>query len=177
MHYLFNAEHKAMAEQSVLCWLATADEFGQPNVSPKEIFAIVDDEHIVIANIASPQSAKNIRKNEKVCVSFIDVFAQKGFKVFGIASDVKPQATDYKRCVEPLQKMVGDRFPIHSVFLVRATIIEPILAPSYRLYPLETTEASQVRAALETYGVQRVIGDVQPPSDSPPIDLRQHPKG
>ena len=157
-----------MAEQSVLCWLATADEFGQPNVSPKEIFTIVDDEHIVIANIASPHSAKNIRKNEKVCVSFIDVFAQKGFKVFGIASDVKPQATDYKRCVEPLQKMVGDRFPIHSVFLVRATIIEPILAPSYRLYPLETTEASQVRAALETYGVKRVIGDVQRPSDSSP---------
>jgi predicted pyridoxine 5'-phosphate oxidase superfamily flavin-nucleotide-binding protein len=177
MNNLFNAEHKAMAEQSVLCWLATVDEFGQPNVSPKEIFTIVDDEHIVIANIASPHSAKNIRKNEKVCVSFIDVFVQKGFKVFGIASDLKPQATDYTRWIEPLQKMVSDRFPIRSVFLVRATTIEPILAPSYRLYPLETTEASQIRAALETYGVKRVIGDVQTPPDSPPIDLRQHPKG
>ena len=157
-----------MAEQSVLCWLATVDDLGQANVSPKEIFAIVDDEHIVIANIASPHSARNIRTNEKVCVSFIDVFAQKGFKVFGIASDLKPEATDYTRWVESLQKMVSDRFPIRSIFLVRATTIEPILAPSYRLYPLETTEASQIRAALETYGVKRVIGDVQLPPDSPP---------
>lgn len=160
MKVLFHSEHKAMAEQSVLCWLATADEFGQPNVSPKEVFAIVDDEHIAVANIASPQSAKNIRINEKACLSFIDVFTQKGFKVIGIASDIKPDETDYSYWAEPLQKMAGNRFPIHSVFIVRATSIEPILAPSYRLYPLETTEASQVRAALKTYGVERTNGDV-----------------
>jgi hypothetical protein len=56
--------------------------------------------------------------------------------------------------------MAGDRFPIHSVFLVRATAVEPIVAPSYRLYPSETTEASQVQAALCTYGVKRDGTDV-----------------
>ncbi|MBN8499485.1 pyridoxamine 5'-phosphate oxidase family protein [Accumulibacter sp.] len=149
-----------MAERSVLCWLATADEGGQPNVSPKEVFAVVDDEHIVVANIASPGSAKNIHINGKVCLSFIDVFAQKGFKVYGVARDVKPSETEYFRWAEPLRMMVGDRFPIHSVFLVRATAVEPIIAPSYRLYPSETTEASQVQAALCTYGVRRESSNV-----------------
>jgi len=149
-----------MAERSVLCWLATADESGQPNVSPKEVFAVVDDEHIVVANIASPGSAKNIHINGKVCLSFIDVFAQKGFKVYGVARDVKPSETEYFRWAEPLRMMVGDRFPIHSVFLVRATAVEPIIAPSYRLYPSETTEASQVQAALCTYGVRRESSNV-----------------
>jgi predicted pyridoxine 5'-phosphate oxidase superfamily flavin-nucleotide-binding protein len=55
---ILNSSHKAMAERSVLCWLATADESGQPNVSPKEVFAVADDKHIVVANIASPGSAK-----------------------------------------------------------------------------------------------------------------------
>ena len=155
MAVIFNTDLKAMAERSVLCWLATADESGQPNVSPKEVFAVADDEHIVVANIASPGSAKNININRKVCLSFIDVFVQKGFKVYGVASDVKPSETEYFRWVEPLRMMVGDRFPIHSVFVVRATAVEPIIAPSYRLYPLETTEASQVQAALRTYGVKR----------------------
>lgn len=160
MEVILNSSHKAMAERSVLCWLATADESGQPNVSPKEVFAVADDKHIVVANIASPGSAKNIHINEKVCLSFIDVFAQKGFKVFGVASDVTPEAAEYFRWVEPLRMMAGNRFPIHSVFVVRATAVEPIIAPSYRLYPSETTEASQVQAALRTYGVREVGGNV-----------------
>ncbi|WP_434735507.1 pyridoxamine 5'-phosphate oxidase family protein [Candidatus Accumulibacter necessarius] len=160
MEVILNSSHKAMAERSVLCWLATADESGQPNVSPKEVFAVADDKHIVVANIASPGSAKNIHINAKVCLSFIDVFAQKGFKVFGVASDVTPEAAEYFRWVEPLRMMAGDRFPIHSVFVVRATAVEPIIAPSYRLYPSETTEASQVQAALRTYGVREVGGNV-----------------
>ncbi|MBX7228037.1 MAG: pyridoxamine 5'-phosphate oxidase family protein [Burkholderiaceae bacterium] len=149
-----------MAERSVLCWLATADDSGQPNVSPKEVFAVADDEHIVVANIASPGSAKNIHINSKVCLSFIDVFAQKGFKVYGVASDVKQGQTEYFRWVEPLRMMAGDRFPIQSIFVVRGTAVEPIIAPSYRLYPRETTEASQVQAALRTYRVKQEVSNV-----------------
>lgn len=151
---LLNSEIKALAQRSVLCWLATADANGQPNVSPKEVLSVVDDAHVVVANIASPGSAKNIHSNSKVCLSFIDVFAQKGYKLYGTARDLKPSEPDYARWVEPLRTMVGERFPIHSVFVIRATAVEPIMAPSYRLYPRETTEAAQIQSALRTYGVR-----------------------
>lgn len=147
--------HQAMARKSVLCWLATADASGQPNVSPKEVFAIADKEHVVVANIASPKTASNIRVNARVCLSFVDVFVQKGYKVLGKAREVQPSDPAFDRWAAPLKAMAGDRFPIHSVFVIRATAVEPIVAPSYRLYPSETTEASQVEAALRTYGVQR----------------------
>ncbi|PRY63407.1 hypothetical protein B0H98_1082 [Vreelandella songnenensis] len=146
--------HKAV-EKSVLCWLATCDEHGQPNVSPKEMFAVADDEHIVVANIASPQSANNIRINPRVCLSFVDVFVQKGFKVVGESIEVKRSAPEYSRWVKPLEAMAGERFPIHSVFVVRVIEVTPIVAPSYRLYPSETTEEAQVESALITYGVSR----------------------
>jgi len=45
---------------SVLCWLATVDAQGQPHVSPKEVFAVFDEQHLVIAHIASPTSVKNV---------------------------------------------------------------------------------------------------------------------
>ena len=134
------------AERSVLCWLATVDEMGQPNVSPKEIFAPFDDCHLVIANIASPNSVRNLLKNPLVCVSFIDVFVQKGFKVMGSAQNIGPQ--------EPLQALAGPRFPLRSVIVVKASAVEPIIAPSYHLYPVETTEQSQIELALRTYGVR-----------------------
>ena len=142
------------ASRSVLCWLATVDDSGQPNVSPKEIFAIADSTHLVIANIASPTSVRNIQHNSQVCVSFIDVFVQKGYKVIGTARNINRQEAEFSRWAEPLEAMAGPRFPIHSVILVQAVSVEPIVAPSYRLYPSETSEALQVASAMRAYGVK-----------------------
>lgn len=147
------------AAHSVLCWLATVDGNGHPNVSPKEIFVVFDTEHLVIANIASPTSVRNIEINPLVCVSFIDVFVQKGFKVAGTARNVRRQDTEFSRWAVPLEAKAGPRFHIHSVLVVRATAVDSILAPSYRLYSTETTEQSQVASAMRAYGVQPARGD------------------
>ena len=153
------AEVRDAAARSVLCWLATVDATGQPNTTPKEVFAVADDDHLVIANIASPGSAANLAAHPKVCVSFVDVFRQKGFKVVGVAADVAPDDPAFARWVAPLRALAGDRFPIRSVFVVRAVAVEAIVAPSYWLFPDETTEASQERAALRAYGVVRAADE------------------
>ncbi len=151
---MLSPEVQDFASRSILCWLATVGKNGQPNVSPKEIFAVIDAEHLVIANIASPASAQNIEANPLVCVSFVDVFVQKGFKVSGEARNVRKQDTDFLRWFPSLEEKAGPRFLLGSVFVIRATTVEPILAPSYRLYPAETTEQSQVASAMRAYGVQ-----------------------
>lgn len=156
---MLSSEVQNTAARSVLCWLATVDEIGQPNVSPKEVFAFFDTEHLVIANIASPTSVRNVEVNPRVCVSFIDIFVQKGFKVIGAARNVHKHDAEFAMWSAPLVQKAGPRFPIHSVFVVRAKAIEPIVAPSYRLYPADTTEPSQVASALRAYGVQPARSD------------------
>ena len=147
-------ELQTSAQSCILCWLATVGVDGQPNVSPKEIFAVFDPEHLVIANIASPTSVRNIAVNPRVCVSFVDVFVQKGFKVLGTARNVGQQDADFAIWAAPLHAMAGSRFPIHSVIVVRDNGFEPILAPSYRWYPGETTEQAQVLSVMRAYGVR-----------------------
>jgi uncharacterized protein len=147
------------AQRSVLCWLATVDAQGQPNVSPKEIFAVLDSAHLVIAHIASPRSVRNVQRQPRVCVSFVDVFVQKGFKILGTASHVSRQEPDFARWAAPLEAMAGPRFPIHGVLVVRASEVSPILAPSYRLYPGETSEQQQVQASMHTYGVRPAMAE------------------
>ena len=147
-------EVQRCAARSPLCWLASVDEAGQPNVSPKEVYAVVDAQHLVIANIASPTSVRNVEQHAQVCVSFVDILVQKGFKITGLARNLRPDDPEFARWVQPLAGLAGPRFPIHSVILIRATGVQPIVAPSYRLYPQETTEAGQIQAALRTYGVQ-----------------------
>jgi predicted pyridoxine 5'-phosphate oxidase superfamily flavin-nucleotide-binding protein len=134
-----------------------------PNVSPKEIFAAYDDHRLVIANIASPGSVRNLRANERVCVSFVEIFVQKGYKVRGRARLVAPAddgfdelAAPLQRMTQrpaPLQRMTQRRYPIHHVIAVDADSVERIRAPSYQLDP-NTTEAEQIEGAMAAYEVR-----------------------
>ncbi|WP_458146150.1 pyridoxamine 5'-phosphate oxidase family protein [Bradyrhizobium sp. UFLA05-109] len=59
-------------DASVLCWLATVDAEGQPNVSPKEIFCMGEGANeVLVAEIASPVTRRNVSGHPKVCLSAI----------------------------------------------------------------------------------------------------------
>jgi predicted pyridoxine 5'-phosphate oxidase superfamily flavin-nucleotide-binding protein len=151
---LLNESVREAARRSVLCWLATVDAEGQPNVSPKEVWAIADEQHVVVAHIASPISARNIAQHPQVCLSFVDVFVQKGFKLIGNAREVGAGNAEFSTWAKPLLAMVGQRFTIQSVLVIQVQSVAAIVAPSYRFYPDVTTEASQVASAMRTYNVQ-----------------------
>jgi len=139
-------------DRSVLCWLATSDASGQPNVSPKEIFCTWEEEHLIIANIASPQSMRNIQSNPKVSVSFIDILVQKGFQLKGTATVIDHSFEEYLHLKTALEQLTGGKFPFNSIFKIAIEQSKPILAPRYLLYP-DTTEATQIANARKQYGL------------------------
>lgn len=141
-------------ETSVLCWLATVDANGQPNVSPKEIFCMGEGANeVLVAEIASPVTKRNIAENPKVCISAIDIFAQKGIKAHGTATLLTPEDMDFATIVQPLMRMAGPGFKIRAIVRVAVSKVAPIVAPSYAIFP-ERTEEEQRRRAFETYGVK-----------------------
>jgi predicted pyridoxine 5'-phosphate oxidase superfamily flavin-nucleotide-binding protein len=144
-------------ENSVLCWLATVDAAGVPNVSPKEIFDSYGDDRMVIADIASSNSVRNIRAHPAVCVSFIDVFRQRGFKIVGTATIIPREADDFPVVGAGLLKMAGDDFPIRNVIAIGVERISRIWAPSYSIFP-DRSEADQMQRAYRTYGVMPSSG-------------------
>lgn len=150
-------------DQSVLCWLATAGKDGWPNVSPKELFLSIDSNTLVIANIASPQSVRNIQQNDKVCVSFVDVFVQKGYQLKGRAQLIVPQNAFYGNYKTVFEQQFGDAFPMASFIEIRIEQVKPILAPSYQFFPT-TEETKQVQNALKTYKVQALPDSSTPSS-------------
>lgn len=109
-----NQTVRADMDRSVLCWLATVSENGTPNVSPKEIFAPYGEQAIVIADIASPVSVRNVRRNPKVCVSFVDIFRQRGFKITGRARVIAPDETGFAAFAADLMVKAGEAFPIRT---------------------------------------------------------------
>jgi len=153
---ILSLDVKTYLQRSVLCWLATVSADGVPNVSPKEVFAVHGDETLLVANIASPGSIRNMRANPNVCVSFVDVFVQRGYKLRGTATIVPKTDPRFAELARVLDAR-AQGFPIQSVIEVRVTAVEPILAPSYRMVP-GTTEESQVKSAMKAYGVKPADG-------------------
>lgn len=140
--------------RSVLCWLATAAEDGQPNVSPKEVFDAYGEEQILVANIASPQTMRNIRINEKVCISFIDVLVQKGYQIKGAARILTAEDREFEPMKEVLIKIAGKDFPFSEIIEITVKSAKQILAPRYILFP-GTREEEQIRSAKRIYGVEQ----------------------
>jgi|SRR5690606_7737764 len=152
---MMNEEVKKYIDKSVLCWLATSNKQNEPNVSPKEMFTYQDGQTLLIANIASPKSVNNIVYNPNVCVSFIDVFIQKGFKLKGKARIISKEDPIFSEKVKHLTNLFSDKFPINDIIEVSVKQVEQIIAPSYYLYA-ETTEEGQVESAMRAYKVKPV---------------------
>ncbi|WP_100610813.1 pyridoxamine 5'-phosphate oxidase family protein [Confluentibacter lentus] len=145
-------ELKEYINRSVLCWLATASIENVPNVSPKEIFNYYGTDKIIVANIASPQTVRNIKHNANVCISFIDILVQKGFQVKGKAKIIGKIDSRFSEMEKILTTMTGVNFPFSTITEITIERVKPIIAPKYILYP-ETTEAEQIENARKTYGV------------------------
>jgi len=150
---MFTHEVTKYIEKSILCWLATSDKDNFPNVSPKEMFTHFEENKILIANIASPNSVQNILENSNACVSFVDVFVQKGFKIKGKAKIISKEDADFEIKVKPLTALYSDKFPISAVIEITVQKTASIQAPSYFLYP-EITEEMQIKSAMDTYKVK-----------------------
>ena len=82
MTMLTDEAKKAIAEISPSL-VATASGTGKPNVSAKGSLRVLDDEHVVFADIASPRTVANIKENSQVAVICLDAAKRTGCRIWG----------------------------------------------------------------------------------------------
>ena len=66
-------------------WVATATREGLPNVTPKGSVKVLDDQHVIFADLFSLKTRHNLEQNPKVAVTVIDPSTHKGFQIKGTA--------------------------------------------------------------------------------------------
>jgi predicted pyridoxine 5'-phosphate oxidase superfamily flavin-nucleotide-binding protein len=66
-------------------WVATASPDGMPNATPKGSVRVIDDEHLVFADLFSRKTRENLLKNPKVAVTVMDEKSFKGYQIKGTA--------------------------------------------------------------------------------------------
>jgi len=160
---MITPEIEASMESSVLCWLATVSAEGVPNVSPKEAWLHDGQGKILVAHIASPKTVRNIEENSQVCLSFINIFTQKGYQISGRASICRPGESGYEAKLEKVVQRIGTVFPVLSIIVIEPVRIQTIIAPSYTMFPASGAE-DRIRESLATYRVEDYIAQVKQPS-------------
>ena len=74
---------KRVVREQSLGFFATVCPNGTPNLSPKGTTSILDDDHIVFADLFSPGTIRNLRWNPAVELNVIDPITRTGYRFKG----------------------------------------------------------------------------------------------
>jgi predicted pyridoxine 5'-phosphate oxidase superfamily flavin-nucleotide-binding protein len=140
---------KRLVSEQRLGFVATVCPDGTPNLSPKGTTAVWDDDHIVFADIRSPATVSNLRRNPSTEINVVDPMVRKGYRFKGVASVVTEGALferilDFYRTERNLDE---GRTRIRSFVLVKINEAMPLISPAYD----QGLTEKQVREKMQHY--------------------------
>lgn len=132
-----------------LGFVATVSIDGSPNLSPKGTIAAWDDDHLVFADIRSPDTVANLRRNPAVEVNVVDVLSRKGYRFKGTA-EVFTEGDMFERGVRfyAQRGTVRARERIRSIVIVAVVHAFAVRSPAYDLGATEAELRQQHRRRL-----------------------------
>ncbi len=85
-------------------WVATASKDGVPNIAIKGSLRVLDDEHLMFADLFSLKTRKNLEENPQVAVMVYDDASRKGYSLKGQVELIS-QGPLYDQMVEMLKQV------------------------------------------------------------------------
>jgi predicted pyridoxine 5'-phosphate oxidase superfamily flavin-nucleotide-binding protein len=120
---------KRIVREQRLGFIATVCADGTPNLSPKGTTAVWDDDHLVFADIRSPQSVQNIESNPSVEINIVDPLVRKGYRFKGEGFVHRSDEIFQRVC--QMYRDAGVTSKIQAVVLIRVDRALPLFSPAY----------------------------------------------
>jgi predicted pyridoxine 5'-phosphate oxidase superfamily flavin-nucleotide-binding protein len=116
-------------EAQQLGFIATVCPDGSPNLSPKGTTAVLDDDHLVFADVRSPRTVANLRANPAVEINIVDVATRKGFRFKGTARIVE-EGPELAQLLE-FYRGRGSTSQKRCIVVVKVDRAAPMISPAY----------------------------------------------
>jgi predicted pyridoxine 5'-phosphate oxidase superfamily flavin-nucleotide-binding protein len=136
---------RRLIEEQRLCYVATVDAEGAPNLSAKGTLVVWAANMLAFADIRSPRTVANLRLNPRVEVNVVDPIARKGYRFKGTA-EVHADGPVFERG-QRLYRERGLVNPIRAIVIISVTRALPMISPAYDTGRSE----ADVRAQWERY--------------------------
>jgi hypothetical protein len=138
-------EMQRLVETQQLGFIATVCPNGTPNLSPKGTTAVLDDDHLVFADIHSPRTVANLRANPAIEINVVDVLTRKGFRFKGAARIVE-DGPEFGALLEFYRRR-GSTSHKRCFVVVKVTKAAPLISPAYD----DGSSEADVTAKWRTY--------------------------
>jgi predicted pyridoxine 5'-phosphate oxidase superfamily flavin-nucleotide-binding protein len=139
---------RVIAEQK-LGFVATVNADGTPNLSPKGTMQVLDDQHIIFADVRSPGTMANIARNPAIEINFVDPFNRKGYRFRGSARVVAKGTPEFATLVARYSaSLLADRY--RAFVVLRVERAAPLISPAYDAGATEAGLREQFRAYFDS---------------------------
>ena len=122
---------KDMMTNNGLGFVATVNDDGTPNLSPKGTFLILDDEHLIFGEIRSPNTLKNLKERPAMEVNFIDFLVRKGFRVKGNAQFLERGTLGFDELIPRFAKWGDLTTKINGIVKLKIDQAQMLTSPAY----------------------------------------------
>jgi predicted pyridoxine 5'-phosphate oxidase superfamily flavin-nucleotide-binding protein len=102
-----------------MAWVATASADGIPNATPKGSVRVIDDQHLVFADLFSLKTRANLKENSKAAVTVVDEKSYKGYQLKGSA-ELLTAGPIFDQVAEELKKAPMKLPPVN--YVVKITV-------------------------------------------------------
>lgn len=149
---MLNDDMKKMVAECRLSYVATVTPDGRPNLSPKASTKVLDDDHLVFVDIASPNTIRNLRSNPYVEVNVVDPLRRRGYRFKGVA-EVLTEGELYKTVAEDFWTREGRQYPANGIVTIKVEQALPLWSPAYT-FNQGIREEDVRRLYLQRYGLR-----------------------
>lgn len=128
---LITSEIRDYLNRLKLGFVATVSPDNAPNVSPKGTIIAWGDEHLVFADIKSPQTMKNLEHNPSIEINVVDPLLRKGFRFKGTAKIIR-EGDEFSKIVSHYKEN-GIKSEILSIVKIKLDSVKEVTSPLYDL--------------------------------------------
>ncbi len=121
---------RALVDRQRLGFVATVNDDGTPNLSPKGTVIVWDDEHLLWVDIRSPRTIRNLRERPATEINVVDPLTRKGYRFRGTCRLIEdgPELERIRAFYRDDRKVSN---PIRRAVMVAVTATEEVTSPSY----------------------------------------------
>lgn len=135
--------------RTALCYAATINDDGTPNLSPKATLSALDGDRLAFIDIASPGTVANLRKRPAIEINVVDIFLRRGYRFAGRGS-VLADGPIFAERVAYWRGRLGPAYPMRHVVVVDVTRAIPVKSPLYAFEPMD--DAAILARYRKVYG-------------------------
>jgi len=114
-----------------LGYVATISADNTPNLSPKGTIIVLDESHLAFADIHSPQTVENLKRNPAIEINVVDPFSRRGYRFKGIA-EIITTGDKFDKIISHY-KETGVKSSIKTIVAVKIEKLSDVFSPLYDL--------------------------------------------